>query len=190
MRGVESPRLWIHNSISSISVELQHLFSRGLQRILGYLGFLHQFRHDLIKNQHFSFNVSTLWLRGLYESLLLGTRFVGFHVCRKLLQRCFQGEPRIAVWQDEFECEQSELNENLLEVHQVLLQLQDAMQNLWLAFFPWWFVQNGFLRSVCAIVPIHSKTPCWKTHFGHAQILLHVPEKLHRRRLDFQALPN
>ena len=61
----EASKLWIHNSISSISVELQHLFSRGLQRI--------------------------------------------------------------GVWQDEFECEQSELNENLLEVHQVLLQLQDAI---------------------------------------------------------------
>jgi len=49
----EASKLWIHNSISSISVELQHLFARGLQRI--------------------------------------------------------------GVWQDEFECEQSELNENLLE---------------------------------------------------------------------------
>jgi len=64
----EASKLWIHNSISSISVELQHLFARGLQRI--------------------------------------------------------------GVWQDEFECEQSELNENLLEVHQVLAQLQDAVQNL------------------------------------------------------------
>ena len=64
----EASKLWIHNSISSISVELQHLFARGLQRI--------------------------------------------------------------GAWQDEFECEQSELNENLLEVHQVLAQLQDAVQNL------------------------------------------------------------
>ena len=88
----EASKLWIHNSISSISVELQHLFARGLQRI--------------------------------------------------------------GVWQDEFECEQSELNENLLEVHldllkppnpnpknqtlnrkllkvhQAMLQLQDAVQNL------------------------------------------------------------
>jgi len=64
----EASKLWIHNSISKISEELQHLFARGLQRI--------------------------------------------------------------GIWQDEFECEQSDLNDNLDEVHQVMLQLLESVESL------------------------------------------------------------
>ena len=48
----EASKLWIHNSISSISVELQHLFARGLQRTIGSLkgvGGLNAHKKDLIR---------------------------------------------------------------------------------------------------------------------------------------------
>mmetsp|Transcript_62055 Transcript_62055/g.147884 ORF Transcript_62055/g.147884 Transcript_62055/m.147884 type:complete len:358 (-) Transcript_62055:43-1116(-) len=64
----EASRLWIHNSISKISLELQANFAKGLQRI--------------------------------------------------------------GTWQDEFECEQTELNDSLIEFRLLLHQLFEAVQEL------------------------------------------------------------